>query len=178
MPELANIEVRVAAEVHRKDFWIRMIIVAKLVKATLLATLGVTAFVLAHRDVNAAMTSIVTWFGLNPGGPRVERFIAHVTGMTPHRIEEVGVGAFVIAGVMLTEAWGLHRRRVWAEWFTIGITTSLIPLEIYELAIGASMGKVVTLVLNVAIVIYLASHRGLFTHGRLGRWLQARRRPT
>jgi uncharacterized membrane protein (DUF2068 family) len=91
-------------------------------------------------------------------------------------MEEVGIGALAVAAVMIVEAWGLHRRRVWAEWLTVGVTSSLIPIEIYELAIGASLGKAATLVANVAIVIYLASHRGLFVRGgRLHRWWARRR---
>ena len=38
-----------------------------------------------------------------------------------------------------------------------------------------SVGKVITLVLNVAIVIYLLRHRWLFLPGRIGRWWKRRK---
>ena len=82
--------------------------------------------------------------------------------MTPSRITLVGIGALVVAGVMFVESWGLHRRRMWAEWLTVIMTGALIPLEIYHLASHPSLGKVLTLLANVAIVIYLLRHRGLF----------------
>src|SRR4051812_18609348 len=97
-------------------------------------------------------------------------------GVTPRKMTIVGIGAAAIGMVMFVEAWGLHRRRVWAEWLTVIVTSSLIPFEIYHLANHPSLGKVLTLVANVAIVIYLLRHRWLFLPGRIGRWWKARRR--
>jgi len=96
------------------------------------------------------------------------------TGEYRDLIAGLGVGAFVVASVMLLEAWGLHRRRVWAEWLTVIVTASFIPFEIHHLAMRPSVGKVITLVLNVAIVIYLLRHRWLFLPGRIGRWWKRR----
>lgn len=50
---------------------------------------------------------------------------------------------------------GLLLRKRWAEYFTIVTTAGLIPLELYELARHVSLAKIVVLMLNVAIVIYL-----------------------
>jgi uncharacterized membrane protein (DUF2068 family) len=47
------------------------------------------------------------------------------------------------------------RRRRWAEWLTVIVTGSFVPLEVYELAHRAGWGKVVALALNLAIVGYL-----------------------
>jgi uncharacterized membrane protein (DUF2068 family) len=43
----------------------------------------------------------------------------------------------------------------WAEWFTTMITSSLVPVEIYELYHQPSATKIVVLIINVAVVIYL-----------------------
>ena len=50
---------------------------------------------------------------------------------------------------------GLHYRKPWARWLTIIATASLIPLEIYECIHRLSVGRVVILVINVAVVVYL-----------------------
>lgn len=42
-----------------------------------------------------------------------------------------------------------------AEWLTIIITSSLIPLEIYEIYLHFAVAKVALLVLNIGIVVYL-----------------------
>ena len=43
----------------------------------------------------------------------------------------------------------------WAEWFTVIITSSLVPFEVYELYRDPSAMKILVLVINVAVVIYL-----------------------
>jgi len=46
-------------------------------------------------------------------------------------------------------------RKHWAEYFTVITTAALIPLELYELARHFSWAKIVVLLVNVAIVVYL-----------------------
>jgi uncharacterized membrane protein (DUF2068 family) len=50
-------------------------------------------------------------------------------------------------------------RRRWAEWLTVFVTASFIPLELYELSRRFGPGKLVALVLNVAIALYLVWRR-------------------
>ena len=59
------------------------------------------------------------------------------------------------AAVFATEGIGLWMRKRWAEWLTIIITGSLIPLEIWELSMRPTFGKASVFVVNVAIVWYL-----------------------
>jgi uncharacterized membrane protein (DUF2068 family) len=166
----------VAAEVKRPDFGLRVIIVWKIVKGCLLLAMGISAFALVHSDLHELGADLIDWLGIDAAGPRVEHFLAILTGMTPARIAGVGVGACLLAALMFVESWGLHRRRVWAEWLTVIVTASLLPLEIYHLVVHPSLGKVLTLVANVAILIYLLRHRWLFVPGRIGRWWKARHR--
>ena len=46
-------------------------------------------------------------------------------------------------------------RKHWAEYFTVITTAALIPLELYELARHFSWAKIVVLLVNIAIVVYL-----------------------
>jgi len=58
----------------------------------------------------------------------------------------------VVAGV------GLWMQKRWAEWLTVIITASLIPLEVWELIFRPTIGIGAVLVANTAIVIYLVWH--------------------
>jgi uncharacterized membrane protein (DUF2068 family) len=49
-------------------------------------------------------------------------------------------------------------RKRWGEWLTVIITSSLVPIELYEIYRHSSYVKLVVLALNVAIVIYLIYH--------------------
>lgn len=161
-------------EVRRPDFGLRVIIIWKVIKGVLLVGLGIMALVLRHHDLHALGVDVVEWMGIDPARPSVEAFLGKLFALTPGKIAGLGIGAFALASVMLFEAWGLHRRRVWAEWLTVIVTASLIPFEIHHLAVHPSIGKVITLVLNVAIVVYLLRHRWLFLPGRIGRWWKRR----
>jgi uncharacterized membrane protein (DUF2068 family) len=74
----------------------------------------------------------------------------------------VSIGGFAYALLNLLEAYGLHRRLRWAEWLTVLATGLLIPFELYEVWHRFTTVGVGVLVLNVAIVIYLAKHKELF----------------
>jgi uncharacterized membrane protein (DUF2068 family) len=60
------------------------------------------------------------------------------------------------------EAVGLWFQRRWAEYLTLVVTASLLPLEVYELAHEATPFKVFAFVLNVAVVVYLLLAKRLF----------------
>jgi uncharacterized membrane protein (DUF2068 family) len=74
----------------------------------------------------------------------------------------VGVVLLVYAAVEGVEAVGLWRQRRWAEYLTFLVTTSLLPLEIYELANRATVFKAIAFVINVAVVVYLLRAKRLF----------------
>ncbi|SPE28492.1 Putative membrane protein (fragment) [Acidobacteriia bacterium SbA2] len=46
-------------------------------------------------------------------------------------------------------------RKPWGEWLTVSITSSLVPVEIYEIYRHPSWVKAGVFVINVAIVGYL-----------------------
>jgi uncharacterized membrane protein (DUF2068 family) len=60
------------------------------------------------------------------------------------------------------EAFGLWRGRRWAEYLTLIVTASLLPLELYELSKRFSAIKIVTLAINLAVVAYLLWAKRLF----------------
>jgi uncharacterized membrane protein (DUF2068 family) len=90
-----------------------------------------------------------------PNNVYANRLIAHVSSLDEKQLDALGIGSFVYAALFATEGIGLMLRKVWAEYLTIVITTSFIPLEIYEMVEHESVAKGVVIALNVAIVIYL-----------------------
>jgi uncharacterized membrane protein (DUF2068 family) len=77
--------------------------------------------------------------------------------VTPKQLKELSVGTFFYAGLFAIEGIGLLMRKRWAEYFTIITTSGLIPLEIYEMTRHFTATKVVVLVVNLLIVLYLVS---------------------
>jgi uncharacterized membrane protein (DUF2068 family) len=65
------------------------------------------------------------------------------------------LGSFVYAALFVAEGTGLWLEKRWGEWLTVIITSTLIPVEIYEIYRHPSGIKVAVLVINVGIVVYL-----------------------
>ncbi len=74
----------------------------------------------------------------------------------------VGLVVGIYAVIELVEAIGLWLLRRWAEYLTFLVTTSLLPLEVYELSVRLSPLKLLTLVINLAVCAYLLFAKRLF----------------
>ena len=57
--------------------------------------------------------------------------------------------------IFLTEGIGLWLVKRWGEWFSVIITSSLVPFELYEIARHPSALKIFALIVNIAVVLYL-----------------------
>ncbi|HSC45438.1 MAG TPA: DUF2127 domain-containing protein, partial [Candidatus Acidoferrum sp.] len=73
----------------------------------------------------------------------------------PNKIRELGVGSIVYAGLFITEGIGLWYLKRWAEWLTIVITGSLIPLEILQIYRHPTAPRFLLFILNLLVVAYL-----------------------
>jgi uncharacterized membrane protein (DUF2068 family) len=93
--------------------------------------------------------------GVDPNNYFIHRLLVKLTGVDNSKLEKISAGSFFYSALLLIEGVGLFSRKRWAEYFTIFVTGSLIPLEIYELVKKFSTTKVFVLAINVAVVIYL-----------------------
>jgi uncharacterized membrane protein (DUF2068 family) len=141
-----------------EDRLIRLIAIFKLFKAALLIAFGVGAFKLIHKDLGDVLEHWIRAFKFDPGQHFLDMALAKASHVSPEQIRKIGVGSFIYAALFLTEGTGLWLRKRWAEWLTVIITSSLVPVEIYEIYRHPSWVKVVVLALNVAIVAYLIYH--------------------
>jgi uncharacterized membrane protein (DUF2068 family) len=84
----------------------------------------------------------------------------------------LGAAAAVYAAMEGVEAIGLWLGRRWAEYLTFVATVVFVPYEVHELTKSISVLKILTLVINLAIVIYLLISKRLF--GIRGGWAAGR----
>ena len=134
---------------------VRVIALFKLLKAALLIAVGMGALHLIHRDVASLLGHWVVKLGLDPGNRFIERALEKVGNLTPQKIRGLGIVSFIYAGLFLTEGIGLWLVKRWAEWFSVIMTTSLVPVEVYEIYRHPSVVKCFVLVVNIAVVGYL-----------------------
>ena len=137
---------------------LRTIAVYKLVKVLLLVALALGEVRL--RD--ASLTDkLLVWVSARPHGlghDVVTHLIQWLSGLTTSRMHTLRIVTLAYAAVFATEGVGLWMQKRWAEWLTVIITASLIPLEVWEMIFRPSIGIGAVLVANTTIVIYLAWH--------------------
>lgn len=134
---------------------LRVIALYKLGKVILL--LAAAYGVLRLRDASF-IAHIYSWASTLPSGLEqdvVRRALSWFSGLSPSRVEALGSVTLAYAAIFAIEGVGLWLRKRWAEWLTIIITGSLIPLELWEVGHRPTLGKFVVLAVNVAIVWYL-----------------------
>ena len=134
---------------------VRLIALFKLLKGVLLIAVGVAALKLLYTDIASLVESWVAVLGLDQNSRFVGRALSTAAALTPNRVRDLIVGSFLYGGLFLTEGIGLWLLKRWAMWFTVIITGSLLPLEIYELTRHPSAGKIGLLAANLALVGYL-----------------------
>jgi len=148
---------------ERVVFWIG---VFKLAKATLLTALGVIGVIGMKLRLAHLVGKAIGWVGAFPGRHLLSRALGRLMALDPHATRLLGILCLGYASVFLVEGIGLLRGKRWAEWLTVFVTASFVPIEIYELVGHFRPGGVAALLLNVGIVIYLVLRR-----------LRERRRP-
>jgi uncharacterized membrane protein (DUF2068 family) len=147
---------RVKSKAGKRDKWLLVIGTFKVVKAVLLLALAIGLTRLFHRDIAEEVERWIRQLNLDARNPFFQTFPSKIEGMTPGKLSMLCAGSFVYAGLFMTEGMGLLFHKRWAEYFTVIITGSFLPFEIYELAVKEfSVFKLVLLLVNVAVVVYL-----------------------
>ena len=131
----------------------------KLVKAAVLIGLGIGGLLAMPDEMARKATEAIRWMGIFPGRTALLRSVGRLWSTDRATAEKWGGVGLCYAAVFLVEGVGLLCRKRWAEWLTVAVTASFIPVEVYEIVEHFSAGKVIALVLNIAIVAYLVWRR-------------------
>jgi uncharacterized membrane protein (DUF2068 family) len=137
---------------------LRLIALFKFLKALLLVAVGMGALKLLDPSVAARAQEGLRALATSSDRRAVQGVLVLVSRLTPERLEALGVGAFLYAGLFTTEGVGLWLGKRWAEYLTVIATGSFVPFEIYELVRRPGLPGVAALVLNLAVVAYLIYH--------------------
>jgi uncharacterized membrane protein (DUF2068 family) len=140
---------------HSTNRWILLIGVFKIVKGLLLVAAGIGALRLLHKNVADVIAHWIEVLRVDPDSRYIHALFTRALNISDRTLKEISAGTFTYAALFLTEGGGLLLRKRWAEYFTIIVTTSLLPVELYELIRHATITKTVVILVNAAIVVYL-----------------------
>jgi len=139
---------------HYRGLW--LVAALKFVKGLALLALGIGALKLMHKDVAEELARWIDLLRVDPNNHYIHKLMEKLSILDDRKLRELSVGTFFYSAVLLAEGVGLALRQRWAEFVTIFTTTLLIPLEVYELARHTTFARVAILLINIAVVAYLA----------------------
>jgi uncharacterized membrane protein (DUF2068 family) len=165
-PARAEVDLPLRGKALRDKVVLRLIAIDRALHFVVLALLaaGVLVFASHRRSLRRLFDRVMADYGAAPQTKHhglvgeLERALTLHTGT----LRWLAAAAAAYALLEGAEAVGLWLQRRWAEYLTFVATTALLPLEVYELSKSLSPFKVVALVVNLAIVVYLLFAKRLF----------------
>jgi uncharacterized membrane protein (DUF2068 family) len=172
-PDRASVELPLRGRPLRDRYVLRLIAVDRGLHVAVLGALAVALFAFAahrtllHHDYTRILSALQGAFG----GPVATRSgVASAIVSDADRLFRLSSTELYVAGglvaaytaLLAVEMVGLWSAKRWAEYLTLIETAILVPVEIYELTKSISYLKILTLVINLAVVLYLLLAHRLF----------------
>ncbi len=145
----------VSAPEIAQDKGLLLIGIFKLAKSLFFFCIGIGAIHLLHKDLSDEVMRLATALRFDPESRVVGLVMDKVDLIDAERLREIGFATFAYSALALTEGIGLLRRKVWAEYFTLILTISFLPWELYELARRPTWVRLGLLVSNLLVLWYL-----------------------
>ena len=152
----------------RDRYVLRLIAIDRAIHVIVLSALAIALFTFAahdqalHHDYQNIMNDLA---GGTPGASQARGLLGYfgrAFKYSPTHLRILALVLLAFAALEAAEMVGLWLNKRWAEYLTFVATTALVPFEVYELTNSVSAFKIVALVINLAVVIYLLLAKRLF----------------
>ncbi len=152
----------------RDRYVLRLIALDRAIHVIVLTGLAIALFTFAahnlalHHDYQNIMNDLA---GGAPGASQARGILGYLGRAfkySPSHLRILALVLLAFAALEAVEGVGLWFNKRWAEYLTFVATTALVPFEVYELTNGVSAFKLIALVINLAVVIYLLLAKRLF----------------
>jgi uncharacterized membrane protein (DUF2068 family) len=144
----------------------RLIVAYKLIKGGVQILLAITTALVPLQVMSGDLARVTLLAHQHASARWAYLLEGLMSQVTPARLR---LAAAALAGdglLSLLEGWGLARRWRWAPWFVVVATGAFIPVELLLLLKQATLGRMILLVVNTAIVAYLVHGRRRNRAGR------------
>ena len=103
---------------------------------------------LLHKDIADVLLRTVTALRFDPENRIINVLLEKSALLSPERLKEISFAIFLYAALDIIEGIGLVLEKVWAEYFTLILTGSFLPWEMYEIIRHVTILKIVLTLLN------------------------------
>jgi uncharacterized membrane protein (DUF2068 family) len=140
---------------RRGDGALLVIALFKFVKGAVLLALAFGALSFLHKDLASQVELWLDQLRIDPDNEFIGTLLNKLQLVHSRELKELSALSAGYAALFLTEGTGLLFRKRWAEWLTIVATSSLMPLEVYEVIKQFTAVRLLALLVNAAVVVYL-----------------------
>ncbi len=141
---------------HKKG--LRTVAALEFAKGILAVTASVVFLEVIHKnvDLEEAAQNLLYYLHIDPDR-RLSQAFVHVAGkVMDANVTLVMTIAFIYAAGRFIESYGLWRQRVWAEWLAMISGAAYLPFELYKLIRHPNWIHWGILLVNLAVVSYIA----------------------
>jgi uncharacterized membrane protein (DUF2068 family) len=138
---------------------VRTVATVEFAKGMVVVLAGLGVFSMRNKDIWGVAESFLEFFHVNPLHRYVGVFIDLVYRLSDVRLWKIAVVASVYVILRFIEAYGLWYIRPWAEWLAIASGSIYIPFEVVDLMRRPDWLRLLIVVVNVGIVLYMVMLR-------------------
>jgi uncharacterized membrane protein (DUF2068 family) len=135
---------------------LRGIATLELAKGMLVLLAAIAILFMVHRDPWDVADGLLHLLHISPDGHFAQRFLDWADTLTDAKLWAVAGAALAYSILRFFEAYGLWYAKAWAEWIALVSGSLYLPYEIYRLIHRQSLLHISILVINLAIVLYMA----------------------
>ena len=137
---------------------LRTVATLEFLKGLLVVCLGFGLITISRKDLSVSdiAESLLYFFHIDPGRHLCQVFLEAASRLDDANLVAAAMVAAIYSLARFIEAYGLWNARVWAEWFALLSGMIYLPLELYELHRKVTPIRLALLLVNIAVVAYMA----------------------
>jgi uncharacterized membrane protein (DUF2068 family) len=140
---------------RERDLGLRLIVGYKFGKAAIEVTLGLALLLFAERASNDVRNLALHFRDHATAAWSIALAGRLWNAATERHLHVVAAASLVDGAFSALEGWALRQRYRWSEWLVIVATSCLLPFEVAALVRRFTVGRLILLTVNTAIVAYL-----------------------
>lgn len=135
---------------------LRAVASLELAKGLIVLAAGMSILLIVHRDTGDVADWCLRVLHISPDHHFAQVFLNWADTLTEEKLLAVAGVATVYAILRFVEAYGLWNAKAWAEWIALISGGLYLPFEVYKLFHQVSLFHAGVLLVNVAVVVYMA----------------------
>lgn len=135
---------------------LRAVAVLEIAKGLGAVLFGIWLLSFREKDIGDLIANLLDRLHVDPAHEFAIKLVSMADRITPEKVIMAALIAFAYAVIRFTEGYGLWNARTWAEYFALVSGAAYLPWELWEFLRRPNWFHASLIVINVAVVLYIA----------------------